>query len=248
MTYISLLAAIRSNQMRANDIADALQVLADTGIVYHLGTTGGSGNAYTATPSPDISAAVAGQVFTFIANHTNSAAATINITGIGSVPLRTRVGVVLLANTIISGAMYIGVYDGSFIRILAPNVYSPQVISGSGVITNATTGFVNVTDTSIAITTTPGEIIKYSGHANISANDGGTIGCAVQAADGSTALANTTHSFTFDSGRTDGRAGQYSISGIFIATSTSHTLRLRFRAFSGSTAYIDTRSFMLDRG
>jgi hypothetical protein len=65
-----------------------------------LGTTTGSANAYVATPSPAESAYVDGQVYVFQANFTNTAAATLNISGIGAFSVATYPG------QIVSGFTY----------------------------------------------------------------------------------------------------------------------------------------------
>jgi len=49
-----------------------------------LGTLGGSANTYTASPSPAITAYVAGMEFNFKVNATNTGASTLNISGLGA--------------------------------------------------------------------------------------------------------------------------------------------------------------------
>lgn len=49
----------------------------------YAGTSTGSSNAYAITPSPAIISLVDGQVYSFIANHATSGAATLNVSGLG---------------------------------------------------------------------------------------------------------------------------------------------------------------------
>ena len=48
------------------------------------GTSTGSSNAYAVTPSPALTALADGDIVTFIANHATSAAATLNVSGLGA--------------------------------------------------------------------------------------------------------------------------------------------------------------------
>jgi hypothetical protein len=49
-----------------------------------VAASGGAANAYTLTPSVALAAYVTGEVYSFRANHTNSGAATLNISGLGA--------------------------------------------------------------------------------------------------------------------------------------------------------------------
>lgn len=51
---------------------------------FYCGTSTGSSNAYVLTPSPAITSLEDGSVYTFIANHASSGAATVNISGLGA--------------------------------------------------------------------------------------------------------------------------------------------------------------------
>jgi len=52
----------------------------------YAGTSSGSSNAYAITPSPAVTALVDGQVYSFIANHASTGAATLNVSGLGAKP------------------------------------------------------------------------------------------------------------------------------------------------------------------
>lgn len=78
------------------------------------GTSGGSANAQTLSPSPAITAYAAGQRFSFIAGYTSSSAATLNVSGLGAkniyyAPTKSA----LKGNEIIAGAIYSVIYDGT---------------------------------------------------------------------------------------------------------------------------------------
>lgn len=60
--------------------------------VNFLGTTSGSGNTYTATPSPALSSYVDGNLYTFQADKTNTGTATLNISAIGAKTVSTTAG------------------------------------------------------------------------------------------------------------------------------------------------------------
>ena len=64
-----------------------------------IGTTSGSGNTYTAAPSPSISSYVDGQLYTFQADKTNTGAATLNINGVGAKSIAGAAGAIVSGNT-----------------------------------------------------------------------------------------------------------------------------------------------------
>lgn len=70
-----------------------------------LGTTTGSSNSYVATPSPALSSYVDGSLYVFQANHTNTGAATLNISSLGAKSVSG------IAGQIVSGFTYIARYN-----------------------------------------------------------------------------------------------------------------------------------------
>lgn len=91
----------------------------------NTGTTTGSANAYVLTLNPALPGYVTWQCFTFLANHPNTAAATLNVNSRGALTLKKWVGGVLsdLASGDITTGQYTHVcYDGAVL----------QVQSGSG--------------------------------------------------------------------------------------------------------------------
>jgi len=82
-------------------------------------TYGGSSNAYTAT-SPSghaLTAYAAGNLYALKANHTNTGPATINIDGLGAKSIVTPAGAAMTASAIVSGGVYLLVYDGTSFQI-----------------------------------------------------------------------------------------------------------------------------------
>lgn len=85
-----------------------------------LGTTAGSANAQTGTPSAVPPALTAGMVFRFIAGFANSGAATLQVGTLAAVALRKLSSGALVALTsgdIIAGAAYQVVYDGTYFQL-----------------------------------------------------------------------------------------------------------------------------------
>lgn len=76
-------------------------------------TTGGSGSAYTVTLSQALTSYQTGQNIKFKANHTNTGAATINVSNVGVVPLQGNLGTNLVAGDIVADGVYEIIYDGS---------------------------------------------------------------------------------------------------------------------------------------
>lgn len=84
-------------------------------------TTGGSSNAYTLTPNGTYSAYAQGDTFTVEANHTNTGAATLNVSGLGAKSIRFPDNALLTGGEIVSGGVYMLVYDGSVFQITNPS-------------------------------------------------------------------------------------------------------------------------------
>lgn len=105
------------------------------------GTSGGSANAQTLTPTPAIAAGVAGQRFTFIAGFTNTSTLTLNVSGLGAQAAYRPDGRVMVAGDITAGQVYTVVNDGAS-RFIFLNVtpkwvdYSPTVTGFSANPTN----------------------------------------------------------------------------------------------------------------
>lgn len=90
-------------------------------------TTGGSSNAYTLTPNGTYSAYAAGDTFTFEANHTNTASATLNVSSLGAKTVKLTGGATLLAGMLVAGGIYRVAYDGTSFLLL-----NPSLVNASG--------------------------------------------------------------------------------------------------------------------
>ena len=78
------------------------------------GTTGGTSTAFTLTPTPSISTYAAGLRITFIANATNTGAATLNVSGLGAKNLFLKdTGAAAPTGHIIANQLHEAVYDGT---------------------------------------------------------------------------------------------------------------------------------------
>ena len=95
----------------------------DTTSVVNAGASTGSSNAYVATPSPAISSYTNGLQIYFVANHTNTGAATLNVNGLGTKAIVRASDAALTAGDIPSGSivslLYVDGSPGKF-RTLAP--------------------------------------------------------------------------------------------------------------------------------
>jgi len=83
------------------------------------GTSGGAANAQTLTLAPIITAYVAGQRYSFIAGFTNTAAATLNINGVGAKNIfNVATGAAIGAGEIVATRAYEVIYDGTQFLLL----------------------------------------------------------------------------------------------------------------------------------
>jgi hypothetical protein len=88
------------------------------------GTSGGTANAQTATPSPAIAAYSAGQLFQFTAGATNTGATTLAVSGLTAKNVQLN-GVALAGGEIVSGRTYEFLYDGTQFQLF--NARDPQI-------------------------------------------------------------------------------------------------------------------------
>ena len=83
------------------------------------GTSGGAANAQTLTLAPTITAYAAGQRYSFIAGFTNTAAATLNINGVGTKSIfNVATGAAIGAGEIVATRAYEVIYDGTQFLLL----------------------------------------------------------------------------------------------------------------------------------
>jgi hypothetical protein len=83
------------------------------------GTSGGAANAQTLTLAPIITAYAAGQRYSFLAGFTNTAAATLNINGVGAKNIfNAATGAAIGAGEIVATRAYEVIYDGTQFLLL----------------------------------------------------------------------------------------------------------------------------------
>jgi hypothetical protein len=108
------------------DAASLASIQDGTGV--YVATVGGTADAITLTPSPAITAYVAGQKFWWLASGANTTAVTLQISGLANPKAVTKRGTIpLVANDIPSGAMVGAQYDGTQFQLISSN--SPQAVS-----------------------------------------------------------------------------------------------------------------------
>lgn len=83
-----------------------------TGAVLVTGANGGAANAYTLTPTTPLLAYVSPMIAVFSPLATNTAACTMNISGLGAVDLRAIGGAALTSGELVVGRFYLATYDG----------------------------------------------------------------------------------------------------------------------------------------
>ncbi len=90
--------------------------------VVFAGTSTGAASAYAVTNSPPYPSAASayrtGQVYTFIANHVNTGASTLNVDGKGAKTITKDATAPLVANDILAGQIVSVVYDGVNFQLL----------------------------------------------------------------------------------------------------------------------------------
>jgi len=84
------------------------------------GTSGGSANSQTLTPSTPITAYSTGVIWLFQAGFTNTGQMTIAISGLSALAVKTRAGFRVNAGVVKSGRWYEVVYNGTDLTLLTP--------------------------------------------------------------------------------------------------------------------------------
>lgn len=95
--------------------------------------TGGTGNAYTITPSQTISSYARGQVFMAEADRDNTGSATLNVSALGAKSIIRPDGSAVGVGEIQSGGVYFFVYDGTAFQIIGSTPASLTLTSTTAV-------------------------------------------------------------------------------------------------------------------
>lgn len=129
------------NAVARSDYAAAGQL--QDGAIIWCGTSSGSANAQTLTPSPAITAYAAGQVFRCLIGFLNTGAATLQISGLASPKaIKLLDGSALLGGELQVGALQEFIYDGTNMLLARPftarGTFVPTITFGSGSTTYTT--------------------------------------------------------------------------------------------------------------
>jgi hypothetical protein len=133
-------------KFRIDNSADVTQYTLDnlrfglySGVGTYADSTTGSSNTYVATLTPALLALNNGASITFVANHTNTSTATLNVNGLGAISLTKHNAGTLSAGDIKSGTTYTAVYDTSANAwVLTPptfddmSTWTPAAVSSAG--------------------------------------------------------------------------------------------------------------------
>lgn len=89
-----------------------------SGAVVASGTSGGTANVITLTPTTALPSYVAPMLAVFTAQANNTAEPTLNISGLGAKVIKTQTGSALGAGELVSGKTYVVVYDGTTFNLV----------------------------------------------------------------------------------------------------------------------------------
>jgi hypothetical protein len=211
------------------------------------GTSGGTANAQTLTPDPAWTVLAAGNRVSFIAGASTTAAATMNVSGLGAKTIKTVTGYDLDDGDIVSGNLYELVYDGTnfVITTQLPPLRDTATATGNTVASTTSGTDTDLTDMSVNVNVTTDDIVEVSFYASFSTS----------LADTTTAIFNVYQAGTevTDSGfavqdevstETTGHAHNISLVKLIESPSTTGlvTYKINWRRSSGSgTLYCDER-------
>jgi hypothetical protein len=111
--------------------------------------SGGSSNAYTLTPNRTYSAYAVGMDFTFEANHSNTAAATLNVSTLGAKAIKNPDGTAVASGAIKSGGIYRVIYDGTNFLLTSTDFASTGGLISGNLLIEALSGWTGLTMTPV---------------------------------------------------------------------------------------------------
>lgn len=214
------------------------------------GASTGSANAYVVTLSPALLAYDSGTVVSYLANFSNTGAATVNVNGLGAKSIVNLNNQALVANDIVNGALVSLQYDGTSFRILNPSRLPKVSMTVDG--TNVTTvsgSFATMTGATATVTVTSGDYVRITYTADMSVDN---IGTALEfRISENGAAATPAYTFLYTSNgdvSTNGSLDSHSNTLILttpVTGSVTYALQWR-RAVGANTGYSDTRSFSVE--
>ena len=207
----------------------------DDGIPSWAGTSGGSSDAYTATPTPNWGAYVAGQTLGFVANHTNSGAATMNVSSLGAKNILKEDGsTTLAADDIAQGTLYTLKYDGTAFRITAGAQARPFILSRDATevtLSNSTTLTTLVTVSIPANTIGADSGIRYRILGSSLNSSGGNVVYTFDILYGTAALFGSLNTFTL----ANDTGFPFAVNGVLVGRGTTSQQVFQGTWFNGAT-------------
>jgi hypothetical protein len=139
-----------------------------TGAIIVGGTNGGVANAYTLTPTPPLPSYVDNMSIVLSPVTANTAASTINISGLGAVSLLSVSGDPLVANDLVTGQKYRATFDGTSFRLFSVTKNYVDQLAFSSALPAQSLGFLASTGSVAAFTRTfNGYAVDESKGANV---------------------------------------------------------------------------------
>lgn len=152
-----------ANASARTEYATAGQI--EDGSFTWCGTSGGTANAITLTPSPAITTYTAGQTFRFIAASDNTTAVTVAVSGLTTKNITRNGSTALVQGDIVSGAQYQITYDGTRFQLTTSSAVA------------RTTGFTStgdITMSSSSVLLAEGAAVASTATTDIWTTDGNT--------------------------------------------------------------------------
>jgi hypothetical protein len=192
----------------------------------------GSSNAYAITVDAQIDALVAGDVFKFQANFTNTGASTLNVNGLGAISIRNSRDTALIPNDILNGQIVEVVYNGTTFQFISSATNSQIQFGGTGA-----DGILNITsNTSIDL---GGAAVFVRNYTTINVSVGVTLSFTNPATNGTLIVFNATGDVTV--------AGTISLVGVGAAAGAGVTLGAGSGVVNGNAGTV-SYSFLKQSG
>jgi len=169
----------------ATDAVNLLQSQQQTQNSYGTFLTATNADTITATCTPSLTAYVTGQMFNFAAAGTNTGPVTINISGLGAKSIYKNNTTDLVANDLITGYVYVIVYNGTQFQVLnVANNYFRYIVEPITISATAATSTINydmLTQSIIYYTTaaTSNWVVNFRSNSTVSLNSLMGIGQAI---------------------------------------------------------------------
>lgn len=113
---------LKNNTVTTNQIVDRTITNSDLGFLFNFyAVDTGAPDALTISFNPPLNTYSAGLVFFVRANNTNTGPSTLNVDGVGAVPIKKNSTAALVAGDILDDAIYLMVHDGTNFQLLNPS-------------------------------------------------------------------------------------------------------------------------------